>query len=239
MIENTQKPEPPIKSTGDVLEVHSVWDTIQGEGPSAGMPATFIRLAGCNLQCVFCDTEYTEGRQSLSISSLMEQVEALPRRRLVVITGGEPFRQNLNGLITFLVESGRQVQIETNGILPPSRGFCYHRNDVQIICCPKTSKVDADLARRTHSFKYVVKAGSVDLEDGLPTVGVGGDRYGRPARPPGFKPTWQVCTNQIFLQPLDEQDEEKNKANQRAAVESCLKFGYRFTPQIHKMVGLP
>ena len=74
------------------LDVHSIFPTIQGEGPFVGQPAIFIRLAGCNLQCPLCDTEYTEGRIRLSVPVIFDAVQEHIRlfAPLIVITGGEP-----------------------------------------------------------------------------------------------------------------------------------------------------
>ena len=63
-IVNEQKPMPKNYHDGYTLNVHSRAETIQGEGPYAGCPAAFIRLAGCNLQCPRCDTEYTPGKDT-------------------------------------------------------------------------------------------------------------------------------------------------------------------------------
>ena len=63
MQRNTQPAEKQVKSSGLILAINSIFYTIQGEGPFAGSPAVFVRLAGCNLQCPMCDTEYTSRQQ--------------------------------------------------------------------------------------------------------------------------------------------------------------------------------
>lgn len=111
------------------LLVTSVFYTIQGEGPHGGMPAVFIRLAGCNRgikrDCPWCDTNFlfAEGKQR-SYTSLLEEVEKHRIRPsldkpLVVITGGEPLLQEsqLAPFVHELYDNGYQVQIETNGDL--------------------------------------------------------------------------------------------------------------------------
>lgn len=104
------------------LNVVEIFDSIEGEGIRTGMPVTFIRLAGCNLRCSYCDTEYAQKQtdgQLMSIEDILSKVNY----RAVTITGGEPLLhgENLIELITRLNNSGHYVNIETNGsvdILP-------------------------------------------------------------------------------------------------------------------------
>src|SRR4051812_43477144 len=112
-VQEIEKPE--HDHHGNTLEVIQVFDTWQGEGPFAGTPAVFIRLAGCNLQCSFCDTLYTGlTRQVVQIYTLLAQVQSFRKKGLVVLTGGEPFRQNIGPLCRTLITHGYFVQIETN-----------------------------------------------------------------------------------------------------------------------------
>ena len=107
--------------------------TWQGEGASRGRQALFVRLSRCNLACHYCDTPYTwdwtrfdpvSEAQRISVEQLAEWVLA-HRTRLVVITGGEPLlqQQPLDELTTILAEAGREVEIETNGTIPPRRAL--------------------------------------------------------------------------------------------------------------------
>lgn len=233
---NTQEPERYCshQDVGSTLDVVDIWPTIQGEGPYAGVPATFIRLAGCNIQCPLCDTDYTSNRKRMSVDEIVKKTSS----SLVVITGGEPFRQPIVPLIRALCYSARLVQIETNGtLLHPSikledlRSF---RHQLTIVCSPKTPKVSRDLAPFVSAVKYIVKAGEVDPEDGLPTRSL--DFSSAPARPSQFP---SVHSLTVYVQPTDEQDDKKNEENVKAAVDSCMRFGYRLCLQTHKIIGLP
>lgn len=239
---NTQAPEKPITRTDGALDVVDVFRTIQGEGPFAGTPAVFVRLAGCNLQCPLCDTDYTSRRKLYSPKELIDRVhECLFSRSsdrygvsnpLIVITGGEPFRQACG---PFVSKVGWHVQFETNGTLyDESMDYFFSRDgfrQVSLVCSPKTREISKRLRPHIKHFKYVLRAGEVDESDGLPTSSL--DSGVRPARPIcGFGGT-------IYVQPCDENDPEKNKRNTDAAVESCIKFGYRLCLQTHKLVGLP
>jgi 7-carboxy-7-deazaguanine synthase len=228
---NTQAKEP--LDHGETIQVHSIFYTIQGEGPFSGMPAIFIRLAGCNLQCPGCDTEYTEHRKAYTAAQLKDAVSTMVREaggssaELAVITGGEPLRQNITGLVNALQELGYLVQIETNGTLPPSPGM----PPCAIVCSPKAPKVNEKLlAFGVLAFKYVVDTRSGVLADGLPAAILHGME---PARPP------KDFEGDIFLSPMDEGCPDANARNLGLAVRSCLSHGYRLQVQLHKLASLP
>jgi 7-carboxy-7-deazaguanine synthase len=212
--------------TKGTIEVFKAWLTIQGEGPEIGTPSVFVRLAGCNLQCPFCDTDYTSIRTEKTPDEVVDLVRALRPYGLVVFTGGEPLRQNLGPAIRALLEAGYRVQIETNGT--------FYREDVPwddiiTVCSPKTPKIHPQLIPHIHALKYVVESGKADPIDGLPTETLGGHP---PARPT------PESTAIIYVQPMDEQDEELNGRHTEEALTSCFKFGYRLCLQTHKFIGL-
>ena len=96
--------------------------TIQGEGFYTGHAAYFIRLAGCDVGCVWCDVKESwtaEENQLMSIDELVAEVLKFPGR-LVVITGGEPLMYDLTCLTKALKEKGFQINIETSGAYPLS-----------------------------------------------------------------------------------------------------------------------
>ena len=217
-MENEQLPEKPERDPDGSLDFHHLWRTFQGEGPRVGTPAVFVRLAGCNLQCSWCDTDYTSSRRRLTVDELLNRIWSIGfPRDLIVLTGGEPFRQNLTPLVEALLQAGRVIQVETNGTLFLT-GFPY--NQVEVVCSPKTAGVNPHLAPHVKAWKYVL---SVDnrADDGLPK-GV--------ARP--------LSPGEVFVQPMDEQNSQKNQANLSTAMESCLRFGYRLSVQVHKIIGV-
>lgn len=95
--------------------------SLQGEGLWAGTPMFFIRMAGCNLFCQFCDTKYALGAPKegsmLSISQL-SNLAAKTKADRIVLTGGEPLIHDLEPLVFELMNEGYDIHIETNGTLP-------------------------------------------------------------------------------------------------------------------------
>lgn len=105
------------------LWVNETFLSIQGESSQAGRLCFFIRLAGCNLNCSCCDTEYAGSSDSgtaMTVEHLVSQAK-LAKVRLVEITGGEPLTQaNTPLLCQALLDEGMEVMVETNGSLPLS-----------------------------------------------------------------------------------------------------------------------
>jgi len=99
-----------------MLRVTEIFRSIQGESTHAGRPCTFVRLTGCPMRCVWCDSEYTfTGGEHYSIDYVMAQVAAFGCK-LVEVTGGEPLAQKeAFQLIQRLCDDGYEVLIETGG----------------------------------------------------------------------------------------------------------------------------
>jgi 7-carboxy-7-deazaguanine synthase len=102
-----------------MLRVTEIFHSIQGESTHAGRPCAFVRLTGCPMRCVWCDSEYTfTGGDHLSIDDVLEQVRAMGCN-LVEVTGGEPLAQPAAfKLINRLCEEGYEVLVETGGYVP-------------------------------------------------------------------------------------------------------------------------
>ena len=111
------------------MKISEIFESIQGEGNNAGKPAVFLRIAECNLKCVWCDTKYTwdwknydysKEVNEMSIKEVRQSLEQF-RVRHLVITGGEPLMQqdDLAELLTFL-KPKFYVEVETNGTILPN-----------------------------------------------------------------------------------------------------------------------
>lgn len=220
------------KNDGSLLKVNSIFSTFQGEGPYVGQSCVFIRLSGCNLACTFCDTEFDkyEEQTLANILRLMKlswhtfieesnQIESTSMPPLVVLTGGEPFRQNIGKLCTKLLEQNIIIQIETNGTiwrpLPPN---------VQIVCSPKTVqgkyyKIRPEILKQTIAIKFLVSP----YQEGYEDIGdVGQADYDIP----------------VYIQPIDHYNHEKNAASIRLALKLAARYKARISIQLHKVLGI-
>ncbi len=134
-----------------MLQLAEIFYSIQGEGEHTGKPAVFVRLAGCNLSCDFCDTDY-----SLKFFATVDDVVAKVRDLgndcpMVVLTGGEPFAQReALDLIEALRVDGRRVHVESNGTIASDLP-----EDVWLTVSPK-ERVDERMAKRANEVKLIV-----------------------------------------------------------------------------------
>jgi 7-carboxy-7-deazaguanine synthase len=98
-----------------------IYKSVQGESSFAGLPCIFVRLAGCNLRCSWCDSEYTfTGGYKLTEDEVVAEIAKLAPVRLIEFTGGEPLLQEreLIPLIERLLGTGYELMIETSGERP-------------------------------------------------------------------------------------------------------------------------
>ena len=100
------------------LKISEIFFSLQGEASRAGLPTVFVRLTGCPLRCVWCDTEHAfSGGQSLTLAQILDEVASYGARQ-VCVTGGEPLAQkNCLPLLTALCDAGFDVCLETSGAL--------------------------------------------------------------------------------------------------------------------------
>lgn len=221
------------------LLVHKVFDTIQGEGPDAGRPSVFLRLSKCNLRCYFCDTEFETGDlyELPQIAAVVASEARVCFRDLVVITGGEPLLQNIVPFVKQMNRMGIACSVETAGTVfyPELREvFAANRsiNDNLIVCSPKTPRIAEGMEEIVGAWKYIIRNGWIDTNDGLPVAST--QIEGRTSHL--FRPS--LPSVPIYVQPMDEQNAGKNERNLAAAVTSSLNHGYRLCVQIHKLANL-
>lgn len=240
---------------GLTLAVQEIFYTLQGEGPQSGRPSVFIRLAGCNLACHFCDTEFESKIENrLSIDQMVKLVMSFPHHDLVVLTGGEPLRQNVVPLVNLLLREGvGMVQIETAGTLWQQELEVLCDEDlVQIVCSPKTPNINRRIKLFCEHYKYIIEHDKLNAADGLPIGSTQGviswpgrtqpSLIYRPFLDPEIAPAPNAT---IWVSPCDAHGPDFGdgdvitKMNIKAAVQSALTFGHRLSLQVHKLVDLP
>ena len=125
MTPSPRAPEPRTSpadaATDRFLRVTEIFHSVQGESTWAGLPCTFVRLTGCPLRCVWCDTAYAfHGGEKMSLEDIVEEVRRRPSR-LVEITGGEPLvHKGAFVLAERLLDEGYTVLVETSGAVDVS-----------------------------------------------------------------------------------------------------------------------
>lgn len=208
------------------LIVNERFISIQGEGYWVGTPMSFIRLAGCpvgggNRICKDyagrefpCDTYY-QGGDTMMVDELLAWCLAMGLNR-VCITGGEPFAQDIDELLSKLWYCGFQIHIETSGTLQPcdfiAKGT-LSKNIPWITVSPKGGFNQKVLIQYAHEVKWLVHVDSEFVE---------------PLK-------WMVPIHK-FLQPVWD---DKYKQNVKLAIELVAKYSqFRLSLQVHKMIGV-
>lgn len=135
----------PVTDPEAGLRLTEIFYSLQGEALTSGLPTIFVRLTGCPLRCVYCDTEYAfSGGERQSLETIMETIASFPCKRLC-ITGGEPLAQpNAIELIKRLLSKGYEISLETAGALtvenvPPAV------SKVMDLKTPSSGEVDKNL----------------------------------------------------------------------------------------------
>lgn len=216
--------------------------TIQGEGPFAGHPAVFVRLHGCNLRCWFCDTEFSDPNdpeiQTVRLARLVYDEIKLNHRKcnLVVITGGEPLRQDIRPFVRMLLDAGYAVQIETAGtlwldglerFLGPVYGHKF-----QIVCSPKTPAIHEMIYKHATAFKYVINDDVIIQSDVF---------YSSSTQVQGSAVKPLVASRPgapVYLSPMDEYDDALNAKNRKRVAQLALEFGFIAGVQMHKLLEI-
>ena len=127
------------------LRVTEIFRSIQGESTWSGLPCTFVRLTGCPLRCVWCDTEYAfHGGERVALDAIVAKVRSIGTR-LVEITGGEPLvHPNAFRLAEMLLNNGFTVLVETSGSVDVAP-LDPRAHKIMDLKCPGSGEVDKNL----------------------------------------------------------------------------------------------
>ena len=140
---------PNFTSMSEILRISEIFYSLQGEGFHSGTPAVFIRGAGCNLACTFCDTDFSL-KEKLTPEEIVERIAQYPAK-FVVLTGGDPTIQpeGFKKLIGLLHQAGYYVTMETNGTSADTLGVDW------ITVSPKLSQGGEWMLRKGNELKLV------------------------------------------------------------------------------------
>lgn len=233
------------------FRVNEVFSSIQGEGPLVGSLAIFIRFAGCNLKCKFCDTNH-EPFEEFTHDELLSKVKALLTKMgyspettgfkvkselQVILTGGEPLLQVTKKLVEVLADLGLLVCVETNGsdeILNGDRRetvLNLLNKCAEVVVSPKVRRTSKNILERASCLKVLCPVESVAgldekaIRDMVRQVGRLTDRVFQPVTP-------GLITHQSF------------KEHFESAIHLAMKWGiqydedWRVIPQVHKFLDL-
>lgn len=201
------------------MKIAEIFRSLQGEGKNQGKPCLFIRLAGCNLHCRWCDTAYAQtGGTEMSIDTVLEQVWRL-NPSYVCITGGEPLLQlvELEQLAATLFLRGIAIDIETNGTINFTRLHPYASICMDVKCPSSGEQSDItllDALRPQDTVKFVVQD-EEDCQYALDII------------------TRHKIPGEIFFSPVSGSD-------YRPLVRFILdnNLPVRFQVQLHKLIGV-
>ena len=206
-----------------VYKVNEIFYTLQGEGAHSGIPAVFVRFSGCNLRCPWCDTEFTDYTEMTAAEIVAEALELydIPneRRKMMVLTGGEPSLQVDTPLIDALHAAGFYICIETNGTRPLPDGIDW------ITCSPKKG---TNLALKRVNEVKVVFTGDYDPE--IWRTQIEAEHW--MLQPLRYTGEW------LIEHAVDEWEDDRND-NLDDTVRYILSHPFwRLSVQLHKIVGL-
>ena len=190
-----------------------IFHSVQGEGYHTGTPSIFIRFGGCNLQCSWCDTDFSKWDR-MSITEIMTILEQWPTKR-IIYTGGEPAMQKLRLLSDELHSRGYNIAIETNGTIELKEGL------VDWICVSPKDMLYPEFSikqRKGDELKVVYTGQDLSMYDNLKK---------------GF--------DNLFLQPC--YDESKDAGTNGETFHSTFDIvmqnpGWNLSLQTHKWMGV-
>ena len=200
--------------------INDIFYSLQGEGHNTGRAAVFIRFAGCNLRCSFCDTEFDTYRE-MSDEEIMTTIGQYPAR-FVVLTGGEPTLQVDEAFVELLHQHGYEVAMESNGTRPAPQNLDW------LTVSPKEVRGKREEGRGKRE-----EVRGERLADELKVV------FDETTDPELYLlPLTSHLLPLLYLQPCDTGDAARNEA----IVDRCVEYikehpWWRLSLQTHKLVG--
>ncbi|MBQ8466549.1 MAG: radical SAM protein [Prevotella sp.] len=211
------------------FRVNDIFYSLQGEGRNTGRAAVFVRFAGCNLRCPFCDTEF-DSYTEMTAEEILEKVsslhisEGVGVRPLIVLTGGEPTLQVDEAFVDLLHQHGYEVAMESNGTRPAPRNLDW------LTVSPKNLTSWSGVregwsgecvGKACDELKIVFDEATPEILSSLHT------------------PHSTLHAPLLYLQPCDTGDARRNAAITAACVEYIKSHPqWRLSLQTHKLIGI-
>ena len=207
------------------FRVSEVFLSLQGEGPSAGTPAHFVRLQGCDVGCAWCDSKYTwdaAGGREQSLTETLDAAARLGDAPLLVVTGGEPLEHaGIAALLDAALARWSRVEVETSGVLPPPLSHARLAWNVSPKLPRATPRfadtwahVAAWLGEPRATFKLVVGE-APDLDDARRLIA-----------------EHHLPRERVMLMP-EGLTEDAVRERARSLAEACKQLGVRLSPRLH------
>jgi len=206
--------------------ISEIFTSIQGEGEVIGTPSNFIRLAGCHLRCIWCDTKYAWHKYDGRLMKIDEIINKINNDiRFTTITGGEPLLQDVYPLAETLKELDHKVMIETSGTIKPNEKL---RKIVNIFSVsPKLTNAGYKFAYNFRDddwatyYKFVIVNPEKDIKEVIE-----------------FVEKNKINPERVILQP--DGRSEKYIEELRKLVQVVLNLGlpFRVLPQLHRIIGI-
>lgn len=201
-----------------------IFSSIQGEGLLIGTPSNFVRLAGCNLRCTWCDTKYSwvksDGRP-MTLETILKSLDSVPQ--WTTVTGGEPLLQDILPLVVALKEMGFKVAVETNGTVRPKEEV---RKIVDVF------SVSPKLSNSGHKLRY-------DFRDDWGTyykfVIVNPEEDLREVR--DFVEAQGIRKEKVIVQPDGNREDYVNALRELADKVVEMRLPFRVLPQLHRIIS--
>lgn len=190
------------------MKVSEIFESLQGEGPLMGRPMLFIRMAGCNLSCEWCDTKYAwEGGNAMDTGQLVDIISS-SELEYVCWTGGEPLLQADEIIKVIKRTMHKRHCLETNGTMPIPYGHFEH-----VVASPKDLCEDPPV--NADFYKFVLDGDASEFEDV--------DNYAK---------DHSIEREKVFIQPKCSESYDALEAGRRFW-ELCVKYGFSLSPRLH------
>ncbi len=206
-----------------MYRVNDIFYSLQGEGRNTGRAAVFVRFAGCNLRCPFCDTDFNDYRE-MSAGDILQAISGY-ESHFVVLTGGEPTLQVDETLVDLLHTHGYEVAMESNGTRPAPRNLDW------LTVSPKKSplkdcSLNKDEVKKDNRYADEIKIIFDENTDPESILQISSSFLTSP-------------NTLYFLQPCDTKDSERNSRIIAACVDYIKQHPqWRLSLQTHKLIGI-